>query len=137
MEPSAPQPTALAAAPDGSPITREDALRLFDAVTAELAAFTSRLDHVVGAPVTVESAGGNVRGTARTGQVIGLEVSGAWAHGAPNREIEGELVEVLRRLHDSGSPSDLADGPRGPAIAGLRALASDPDTLLRRVGLLP
>ncbi|RKT54120.1 hypothetical protein [Saccharothrix australiensis] len=124
-------------APADSPLTAQDALRLFDAVTAELAAFTSELDHAVDTPVTVESAGGHVRGTVRTGQVIGFEADGRWAHGAPNREIEGELVEVLRKLHADGSPSRLADGPRGPAIAELRALASDPDTLLRRVGLLP
>ncbi|CCH32434.1 lipase chaperone [Actinosynnema sp. NPDC047251] len=120
-----------------SRLTRQDALRLFDAVTAELDAFASELDHAADNPVTAESAGGHVRGTVRTGQLIGFETDGTWAHGAPNREIEGELLEVLRKLHAAGSPSRLADGPQGPAIAELRALASDPTTLLRRVGLLP
>jgi DNA-binding protein YbaB len=136
-QPAAPQPTVNATAPTDSLITREDAIRLMDAVTAELAAFTSKLDQAVSSPVTVESAGGHARGTAQNGQIVGFEVDAAWVYGAPNREIEGELVEVLRRLHASGTPSDLADGPRGPAIAELQALASDPDTLLRRVGLLP
>jgi hypothetical protein len=40
---------------DETPLTREDAMRLFDAVNAELATFIAGLDQTVNAPVQAES----------------------------------------------------------------------------------
>ncbi|WP_394613005.1 hypothetical protein JNUCC0626_23915 [Lentzea sp. JNUCC 0626] len=117
---------------DETPFTRDDAMRLFDAVNAELAAFTSGLDQTVNAPVQAESRGGHVRGTAQSGRVVRFEIDDRWAHAAPHPEMEGELAEVLRALHDRATP---APRPAGPAIAELQALASDPARLLRKVGL--
>ncbi len=117
---------------DETPFTRADAERLFAAVNAELAAFGSRLDQTVNVPVRAESRGGHVSGTAQSGRVVAVEIDGHWLHAAPNPEVEGELAEVLRALHDRGTP---ASQPSGPAIAQLQALASDPARLLRKVGL--
>lgn len=117
---------------DETPFTSEDAMRLFDAVNAELAAFTGGLDQTVNAPVRAESRGGHVQGTAQAGRVVRLEIDDRWLYTAPNPEIESELAEVLRALHDRGTP---APRPGGPAIAELQALASDPARLLRKVGL--
>lgn len=118
---------------DETPFSSADAIRLFDAVNAELTTFTGTLDQTVTTPVQAESRGGNVRGTAQSGRIVRLEIDDRWAHAAPNREMEGELAEVLRALHDRSTP---APQPTGPAIAELQALASDPARLLRKVGLL-
>jgi hypothetical protein len=130
---TAAEPAPASGGVDETPLTREDAMRLFDAVNAELATFTGGLDQTVNAPVQAESRGGHVRGTAQFGRIIRFEIDDRWLHAAPNPEIEGELAEVLRALHDRGTP---APQPAGPAIAELQALASDPARLLRKVGLL-
>lgn len=130
---TAAEPALVSGMVDEAPFTREDAMRLFDAVNAELAAFTSDLDRTVNAPVQAESRGGHVRGIAQSGRVVRFEIDDRWVYAAPNPEIEGEFIEVLRGLHDSGTP---APQPAGPAIAELQALASDPARLLRKVGLL-
>ncbi|MFJ8966942.1 hypothetical protein ACIRG5_46875 [Lentzea sp. NPDC102401] len=126
------EPVPVSAEVDETPFTRTDAERLFAAVNAELAAFTSSLDQTVNAPVRAESRGGHVRGIAQSGQVVRFEIDDRWVHAAPNAEIEGELAEVLRTLHVRGTP---AAQPTGSAIAELQALASDPARLLRKVGL--
>ncbi|MFD1146337.1 hypothetical protein [Saccharothrix hoggarensis] len=118
-------------------ITPEDALRLIDAVNNDLDRYTQRMAEVVDRPTTAESRGGHVRGTARRGQVVALDADPAWTHTARVSEMQHEFLEVLRTLHARGVPADLAQGPRSSAIAELTALISDPNTLLRRVGLLP
>ncbi|MFJ6676412.1 hypothetical protein ACIQMJ_35370 [Actinosynnema sp. NPDC091369] len=122
---------------DGSRITLAEATRLMDAVTADLERFKRQVAEVVERPVTAESRGGHVRGTAHGGQVLDIAVDPAWAHTARISELEQELLEVLRALRVRSAPADLAQGPQSPAIAELTALVSDPNTLLRRVGLLP
>lgn len=129
---TAAEPVPVRGEVDETPFTSEDALRLFDAVNAELAAFTGGLDQTVNAPVQAASRGGHVQGTAQSGRIVRLEIDDRWLYTAPNPEIEGELAEVLRALHDRGTP---APQPGGPAIAELQALASDPARLLRKVGL--
>jgi len=126
------EPVPASGEVDETPLTRDAAMRLFAAVNAELAAFTGSLDQAVNAAVQSESRGGHVRGTAQSGQVVRLDIDDRWLHAAPGPEIEGELIEVLRALHDRGTP---APQPIGPAIAELQALASDPARLLRKVGL--
>jgi hypothetical protein len=118
-------------------ITPEQALRLMDAVSADLARFTQRMTEVVDRPLVVESRGGHVRGTIHRGQVLSLEVDPAWTHTSRVSEMQQEFLEVLRNLRAQSVPADLAQGPQSPAITELTALVSDPDTLLRRVGLLP
>ena len=126
------EPVPASGEVDETPFTLDAALRLFDAVNVELAAFSGSLDQTVNAAVRTESRGGHVRGTAQSGQVVRFDIDDRWLHAAPNPEIEGELTEVLRVLHDRGTP---APQPVGPAIAELQALASDPARLLRKVGL--
>jgi DNA-binding protein YbaB len=129
---AAPQP---AAQQDDSPLTRQDVTRLLDAVTADLGAFTQRLSEVVDQPVTAESPGHNVSGSAQRGQVLRLGIDPAWASAARNTEIEAEIKAVLTELRSKSTPQDLAGGPRSRAIDELNALASDPQRLLRRLGL--
>jgi DNA-binding protein YbaB len=118
-------------------ITPEQALRLMAAVSADLAEFTQRMTEVVERPLAVESRGGHVRGTIHRGQVLNLEVDPAWTHSARVTEMQQEFLEVLRTLRARSVPADIARGPQSPAITELTALVSDPETLLRRVGLLP
>lgn len=125
-------PPAPSAEVDESPFTRADAERLFAAVDAELAAFGTGLDQAVNAPVRAESRGGHVSGLAQSGQVVRVDLDDRWLHAAPNAEVEGEITEVLRALHDAGVP---ASRPAGAALSQLQALASDPARLLRKVGL--
>ncbi|MCO1581352.1 YbaB/EbfC family nucleoid-associated protein [Crossiella sp. SN42] len=128
-----PTPTAQ---PETTPLTTDAAFRLLDEVDAELATLTGRLDAVLNQPIEAESAGGHVRGGAMNGQVSTLTVDPYWAGSARNPEIEGELTEVLRELHRRGtSDPDLTRWPTSPAITELTALVSDPNLLLRRLGL--
>lgn len=136
------RPTELA--PDQPPppppterITSEQALRLMEAVNADLARYAQRMTEVVDRPTTVESRGGHVRGTAHRGHVLDLEVDPVWTNSARVTEMQQEFLEVLRALRARGVPADLARGPQSPAITELTALLSDPNALLRRVGLLP
>ncbi|MGW4113158.1 hypothetical protein ACWEFJ_19995 [Actinosynnema sp. NPDC004786] len=136
--PAEPSPQREAPAPRSDErITPDQALRLMDAVSADLGRFTQRMAEVVDRPLTVESRGGHVRGTIHRGQVLGMEIDPSWAHSARVTEMQQESLEVLRNLRARSVPADLAQGPQSPAISELTALVSDPNTLLRRVGLLP
>jgi hypothetical protein len=122
--------------PDNTPLTREDVLRLVDAVSADLDRFSRQLSDVVDHPVSAQSAGQHVSGSASGGQVTQLTIDFRWAGSARDSEIESELVDVLRTIQRRGSPGELAKGPQSPAIAELMELARDPHTFLRRLGLL-
>lgn len=128
---------APADVPDTSPLGKEDVMRLVDAVAADLNRFTEQLSARVDRTVSVESSGGHVRGSARSGQVLKMWIDSSWAASARNSEIELELTEVLKILGEQSSPGELAQGPRSRAIDELHALTSDPQLFLRRVGLLP
>lgn len=123
--------------PSTERITPEQALRLMNAVSADLDRYAQRTAEVVDRPTTAESRGGHVRGTAHRGQVLGIEADPAWTHTARVTEVQQEFLEVLRTLHARTVPVDIARGPQSPAITELTALLSDPNALLRRVGLLP
>ncbi|MGP4019340.1 hypothetical protein [Saccharopolyspora sp. 5N708] len=123
--------------PDTSPLGKEDVMRLLDAVSADLNDFIEQLSTRVEQIVSIRSSGGHVQGSARSGQILALRIDSGWASSARKSEIELELTEVLKQLGEQSSPGELAQGPRSRAIDELQALASDPQLLLRRVGLLP
>lgn len=123
--------------PDTSPLSKHDVLRLVDAVSADLNRFTEQLSTRVEQTVSAESSGGHVRGSAQRGQILDVWIDSRWASSARNSEIELELTDVLKRLGELSSPGDMMHGPQSQAINELRALASDPQLFLRRVGLLP
>jgi len=129
--PSAPAPHHA----DPTPLTRQDVDRLLDAVTADLQDFTQRVAEVVDRPVSAESVGRHVSGTAVRGRVLQVSVDPGWASRSRTSEIEGELVDVLGQLSRRSTPGELVQGPRSSAIAELHALASDPTTLLDRLRL--
>jgi hypothetical protein len=85
--------------------------------------------------VGADSAGGHVQGSAQRGLVLSLDIDANWAGQARHTEIETELVEVLRGLHESSTPREVAAGPSGGAISELMDLAADPQRLMRRLGL--
>lgn len=118
-----------------SPLSKQDVERLLAAATEELANFTRRASEV-GGRVEAESVGGHVSGSARRGQVVQVNVDATWAARARAAEIESELTDLLMRLRNATSVGDLAGGPTGPALAELTALVHEPQTLLRRMGLL-
>jgi DNA-binding protein YbaB len=120
---------------DQSPLSRQQVQRLLEAVSMELDDFTARLSTVADHPVQVQSAGGHVQGSAQRGQVLWLDIETAWAGQARHTEIEHELVEVLRGLHNSSTSRALAAGPTGSAISELMELAADPRRLMRRLGM--
>ena len=106
-------------------------------MTADLEQFTRQAAGVIDRPVSAESAGRHVSGTAQRGQVLQVSVDPGWASRSRASEIEGELVDVLGELRLRSTPGDLAQGPHSAAIAELTTLASDPATLLSRIGLGP
>lgn len=132
-----PPSTSTFRAVDRTPFTKEDALRLFDAVAADLERFVRHASEVIDHPISGESAGRHVSGTAYRGQVLQVSVDAGWANSARASEIEMELADLLGELRRKSSPADLTKGPKSAAIDELNALAGDPDTLLRRVGLIP
>lgn len=120
---------------DGPPISVDDALRMIDAVSADLERFNERIAEVANQTVTVDSAGGHVQGTGQQGQVVDVSVDAAWAGRSRNGEIENEITDVLGSLRSQTSASELTNGPQSDSISQLMTLASNPQTLLRRLGL--
>lgn len=120
---------------DRTPLTRQHLSRLVETVTADLEQFTRRLAEIADRRISAESAGRHVSGTAQRGQVLEVSVDPKWAARARTSEIEGELLDVLRRLRHGSSPGELSQGPRSSAITELTALAADPAGLLQRLRL--
>ena len=129
------EPAGGVAASDDSPITAAEALQLIDTVSADLEAFNRQVLAVAETVVSAESGGRHVQGTARQGQILEIVVDAGWCGTARNAEIESELTDVLKALRTKSSAAELARGPQSPAISQLQALASDPQRLLRRLGL--
>ncbi|MEB3367545.1 hypothetical protein [Saccharopolyspora mangrovi] len=121
--------------PDDSPITSAEALQLVERATADLEAFQRQVLAVAETVVSAQSGGGHVQGTAKRGQVLGIEIDVRWCSAARNSEVEGELLDVLKDLRCKSSSTELASGPQSQAIAQLYSWASDPQRLLRRLGL--
>ena len=128
--PSAPRPQ-----PSGETgeLSTEDTIRLVDAVFADLDAFVREAAAAIDHPVEAESRGGHVRGRAQTGRVLDLAIDADWAANRRAAEVEGEIFEVLRDLRKRSVPARTK--PESRAISELAALASDPQTLFKRVGL--
>lgn len=120
---------------DNSRITPADAMRLLDEVSADLARFTEQLSSVADTVTRTESAGGRVSGSGQGGQVIQVSLDPSWAASSRRSEIESEILSFLSKLSELSSPGDLARGPQSRSITELITLASDPQRLMRRVGL--
>lgn len=117
------------------PITREDAKRLLDAVTADLTQFRQRMSEVVDQTVRVDSAGEHVTVSGRRGQVQDVSLDVSWLFTARESEIESEVREALTRFADRSTPGELAEGPQSSAINELMALVSDPRAMVRRIAM--
>ncbi|WP_139235140.1 hypothetical protein [Actinopolyspora lacussalsi] len=126
------EPTA-----DESHITSEDAMRLLDAVTADLNDFMRQVSAVADQPTHVDSSGGHVTASGQRGQLLSVEINPQWAGSARESEIEAEITEALKRVNKKSSLGELANGPQSRNIAELNALVRDPQALMRRVGLTP
>lgn len=135
QQPPAPQQTQPA--PDGPPLSRADVNRLLDAVTVELERFLRQASEITDHPVSAQSAGRHLSGTAHRGQVLEVSVEAGWASRSRTSEIEGELVDLLGQLRRRSTPGELAKGPQSSAITELAELTRDPATMLRRIGLTP
>jgi hypothetical protein len=121
---------------DEAPISIDEGQRLLDAAFADVEEFSRKLQAHAGRTVHRDSAGGHVSGQARHGQLVELTIDPRWASVARNSEIEGELREVVSRLQVDSSSGEFAGGPRSSAIDEVTALLSDPQLLLRRLGLV-
>lgn len=122
---------------DESPLSPDDMLRLVDAATSELNRFAEQAAAVVDRRITAESAGGHLSGSAINGQVVDISIDPAWAGSVRSTEIASEIKDVLQQLHTASTPSEVLNGPQGPAIAEIMGMLYDPRRLSRRVGLLP
>lgn len=118
---------------DETPITKEDAMRLVDAATADLAEFMSNASAIVDAVISVESAGGHVTVSGRQRYVQTVTIDVEWAGRVRHSEIESELLDVLSRFGAQSDLGELASGPRSSAITELQSLAADPQALVRRI----
>lgn len=132
-----PEGTAEPAAPseprDDGPITTEDAMRLIDAVTADLDRFMSQVSAIADQVVTAESSGGHVTVTGKQRHVADVAIESRWVTGAPDAEIESELVSALSGFTTRSSLGELSQGPQSTNLDELRRLVRDPQTLIRRI----
>ena len=128
------EPAAVARVQEETPLTKADVRRLLAAVSVELEQVSARLP-ALDRPVAVTSSGRHVTATSLRGQVVDVTVTANWAASARAAEIEAELFDVLARLRRESTPEPFT-AAQGSAIAELNALASDPQALLRRIGLL-
>ena len=133
VAPPVPSPAAV----DETPLTRNDIRRLLDAVTADVDRVAGQVTALAQRRVSVTSAGRRLTATAQRGQVVDVTADANWAASARPGEIESEVFDVLARLRRDSDPGQLTGALQTSAIAELNALASDPQTLLRRIGLLP
>ncbi|MDV6011141.1 hypothetical protein [Haloechinothrix sp. LS1_15] len=62
-----------------SPITKQDAMRLLDAVSTDLGNYLDEVTRVISREFTVESGGGHVNVTSKQGQISAVSVDLAWA----------------------------------------------------------
>ncbi|MFD9960451.1 hypothetical protein [Amycolatopsis sp. NPDC058986] len=118
-----------------SPLTAADMDRLSQAADAEIKQFMERATANVDSPVSRESAGGHVSGTALNGRITECSIDPNWAASARNAEIESEVLDVLQALHTEGAPNQVI--PDSPAINEIMSLLFDPQRLMRRTGLIP
>lgn len=129
-------PTSAEDGGDESRITAEDAIRLVDAVTADLQDFIHQVSAITDELAHAESSGGHVAASGRGGQITAVEVDQKWAGSARDTEIESEIVDVLAKIQERSSLGELANGPRSGNIAEITSLVGDPQKLMRRVGLM-
>jgi DNA-binding protein YbaB len=123
---------------DERPFSMEDALRLFRAVSTDLAEFKNRLSEVRNQTVTVESGGGHVTVSGMRRQVGSVSLDQTWLHGAAEREIESEVRDALTSFIAKSTPDDaMRQGPQSSAIDELRSLVADPQALIRRIRQRP
>ncbi|MPY96754.1 MAG: hypothetical protein GEU97_01925 [Actinophytocola sp.] len=115
------------------PVTAEDAMRLIDAVTADLGRFMQQVSAATDQVVTAESSGGHVLVTGRQRQATDVAIDPRWVVGARDSEIESELVDALASFTNKSSLGDLTQGPQSTNIDELRRLVRDPQTLIRRI----
>ncbi len=122
---------------DESRLTPGDAMRLLDAVTSDLNDFMRQVSAVIDQPARVESSGGHVMASGQRGQIMSVEIDQQWAASARKTEIEAEVTEALKKVNENSTLGELSNGPQSRNIAELNALVSDPQALMRRVGLKP
>lgn len=115
------------------PITKEDAMRLIDAVSADLDQFMRRASMITNQVITAESSGAHVSVSGKQRQVVNLTIDPAWASRVRNSEIESELTDALTSFTAKSSLGDLAQGPRSSAIDELMSLVADPRSMVRRI----
>ncbi len=118
---------------DDTPITKEDAIRLVDAATADLERYLAQASAIIDASVTTTSAGGHVSVSGRQRQVLDVSIDVSWAGSVRYSEIESELLDALTGFSARSSLGELAQGPQSAAITELMTLASDPQALVRRI----
>jgi hypothetical protein len=118
-------------------LARSDIRRLLDTVTMELSGIARELPAVADRRVAATSAGRHVSAESLRGQVVDVTVDANWAASARPGEIESELLDVLSMLRRETDQDGIAGRLRSSAITELNALTSDPQLLLRRIGLLP
>lgn len=128
-------PAHQSTAADETPINSGDAVRLVEAVMADVSGFMQRLSEVTGHTAQVESAGRHVQGSGKHGQVHTITIDPNWCSAVRNSEIEGEILDCLKRIKRETAIGDLASGPQSKNITELNNLLADPHSLLRRVGL--
>ncbi|MGH3451769.1 MAG: hypothetical protein ACRDQW_13790 [Haloechinothrix sp.] len=118
---------------DNTPITKEDAIRLVDAASADLERYLAQASAIIDVSVTTTSAGGHVSVSGRQRQVLDVSIDASWAGSVRYSEIESELLDALTSFSTQSSLGELAQGPQSSAITELMTLASDPQALVRRI----
>lgn len=109
--------------------------RLVEDASRDVARFSAAASQLSGRVVTCASR--HVEGSARHGMVIDVKVDVPWARGAPVRDVEAELTDVLARLRRDAVPEGMRQGPSAPATVALQQLSADPALVARLAGMAP
>jgi DNA-binding protein YbaB len=126
-----------AAGPTGDPFAAiNDILRLMDEVSGDLDTFQRQLATQTAGLISADSSGRHVSVSSRDGQIVDVSIDPRWAGAVRTSELEGELLDALRRVQRMAAPGDLAQGPHSSAISELNNLVRDPQAMLRQLGLL-
>ncbi|WP_187764667.1 hypothetical protein [Saccharopolyspora spinosa] len=126
------EPSSHQAAAD----TIAEILGLLENFNRDLADYEQQLRKAAARPVSGHSAGGNVTVSMANAQPTGVEVNANWVAGARPAEINTEVLSALEAAQTASRDAQVSPETFGRSIGRLHQLTSNPNLLMRRLGLI-
>ncbi|MEV0701825.1 hypothetical protein AB0I53_28470 [Saccharopolyspora sp. NPDC050389] len=116
--------------------TIAEILGLLEDFNRDVADFEQQLRESAARPVSGDSAGGNVTVSMANGQPTGVEVDANWVAGARPAEINAEVLSALEAAQAASRDAQVSPETFGRSIGRLQQLTSNPNLLMRKLGLI-